>query len=76
MPAPVLNAAQLMQIRQDALLIDLASAPGGVDFGAAEARGIHAIHALALPGKTAPETAGEIVAQSVRELLEGGAQNG
>ena len=42
----------------------------------AEERGIRAIHALALPGKTAPETAGEIVAQSVREMLEGGAQNG
>ncbi len=56
--------------------VNLSPLPSGVDFGAAEARGIRAIHALALPGKTAPETAGEIVAQSVREMLEGGAQNG
>ena len=56
--------------------MNLSPLPSGVDFGAAEERGIRAIHALALPGKTAPETAGEIVAQSVREMLEGGAQNG
>ena len=56
--------------------VNLSPLPSGVDFGAAEERGICAIHALALPGKTAPETAGEIVAQSVREMLEGGAQNG
>ena len=34
--------------------------------------GIRAIHALALPGKTAPETAGGIVAQTVLDLLEEG----
>ena len=56
--------------------MNLSPLSSGVDFGAAEERGIRAIHALALPGKTAPETAGEIVAQSVREMLEGGAQNG
>ena len=39
--------------------------------------GIRTIHALALPGKTAPETAGEIVAQTALELLaEGGVCNG
>ncbi len=46
----------------------------GVDFEAASAYGIRVIWALSLPGKTAPVTAGEIVADTVLEMLaEGGA---
>lgn len=45
----------------------------GVDFEAASALGIQVIWALALPGKMSPVSAGEIVAQTVRELsAEGG----
>ena len=31
-PAPVLGKSQLRRVRKDALIIDLASRPGGVDF--------------------------------------------
>ena len=51
----------------------------GVDFEAAAACGIQTIWALSLPGKTAPVTAGEIVADTVEEMLteaEGGACDG
>ena len=54
---------------------DVSPASSGVDFEAAQARGIQVIWALSLPGKTAPVTAGEIVADTVQELLtaaEGG----
>lgn len=45
----------------------------GVDFEAASALGIQVIWALALPGKMSPVSAGEIVAQTVREMsAEGG----
>lgn len=51
------------------LMIDLASAPGGIDGGAAAARGIRVIWALSLPGKYAPVTAGNIIGDTVLELL-------
>ena len=39
------------------------------DFDAAARCGHKAIHALSLPAACAPETAGEIVARTVREML-------
>lgn len=51
--------------------------PSGVDFEAAAALGVQVIWALSLPGKTAPVSAGQIVAQTVREMFaEGGASDG
>jgi hypothetical protein len=54
----------------ETLLIDLASAPGGVDGEAARGLSRPVIFALSLPGKYAPDTAGEIIAQTVLSLLE------
>lgn len=51
------------------LIIDLASKDGGVDFNAASEKGIKSIHALALPGKTAPVSAGEIIAECILNIL-------
>ena len=50
------------------LIMDLSSR-GGYDSAAAEAAGITALKAPGLPGKTAPQTAGEILARSVREII-------
>ena len=51
-------------------MIDLASLPGGVDFSAAQELGLKAVQALSLPGKTAPESAAEIIKQTVYTILE------
>ncbi|WOC31178.1 MULTISPECIES: dipicolinate synthase subunit DpsA [Caproicibacterium] len=51
------------------LLIDLSSAPGGVDMEAAKKLGIRAIHAFSLPAKVAPRTAGEIIKQTVYHMM-------
>lgn len=59
----------LAQMTGAPLMIDLASAPGGIDGGAAAARGIRVIWALSLPGKYAPVTAGEIIAETVLDHL-------
>jgi dipicolinate synthase subunit A len=64
-PALLLTDEVIQQMKKTALIIDLASMPGGTDFEAAEAAGIQAIHALGLPGKTAPETAGKILGQVI-----------
>ena len=52
------------------MIIDLASYPGGVDFAYAEKCGIKAIHALSLPGKIAPKSAGEIIESTILNILK------
>ena len=66
----VLPRALLQKLPRGAVIIDLASLPGGTDFAAAEALGLHAEHALALPGRCAPQTAGALIAQTVLTILE------
>lgn len=68
-PAQVLTAPVLARLRPGSLIVDLASRPGGTDFDAAARCGHKAIHALSLPAACAPETAGEIVARTVCEML-------
>lgn len=68
-PHCLLHEQILTAMQQQTLIIDLASAPGGTDFAAAKKRGISAIHALGLPGKTAPKTAGKIIARTMIDLM-------
>lgn len=68
-PAMVFAENVLAAMGRGALLIDLASRPGGTDFAAAEKLGVTAIHALGLPAKCAPATAGELVGQTVLAML-------
>lgn len=77
-PAKVLTADVLTQISRQTVIIDIASAPGGVDYRYAEKHGIKAILAPSLPGVVAPVTAGRILAQSIvrsigEQLVRGGA---
>ncbi len=69
-PAPVLTAQVLVQLRPGSLIVDLASKPGGTDFEAARRLGCRAVHALSLPAACAPETAGEAVARTVLTILQ------
>ena len=59
----------LATMSQATQIIDLASAPGGVDANAADLHGIKVIWALSLPGKYAPVTAGELIADTVLSQL-------
>ncbi|MBR2640231.1 MAG: hypothetical protein IKD39_06650 [Oscillospiraceae bacterium] len=68
-PAPVLTKERLMLIDEGAIIIDLASEPCGTDFSAAKELGITAEKALGLPGKFAPKTAGEILKETVLNIL-------
>lgn len=69
-PAQVLGREQLRCVRGDALVVDLASRPGGVDFDAAGELGLHVHRALSLPGKTAPLTSARIIRQAVGDIME------
>jgi dipicolinate synthase subunit A len=69
-PALVLDWPYLRLVNRDVVIIDIASSPGGTDFEAARQLGLRAIHALSLPAKVAPITAGEILVRAVHRLLE------
>lgn len=69
-PSAVISKYTLEKLRKDTLIIDLASAPGGVDFDSAKDLGIKAMLASSLPGKTSPHTAGEIIADALINILE------
>ncbi|GGE25063.1 dipicolinate synthase subunit A [Marinithermofilum abyssi] len=68
-PAMVVTAKVLAHMPYSAVIIDLASKPGGVDFRYAEKRGIKALLAPSLPGIVAPKTAGRILAQTMTRLM-------
>ena len=69
-PAPVLGAQVLRILKPSCLILDVASAPYGTDFAAAERYGVRALQCASLPGKAAPKTAGEILAQGILHLWE------
>jgi dipicolinate synthase subunit A len=68
-PAMIVTAKVLAHMPYSAVIIDLASKPGGVDFRYAEKRGIKALLAPSLPGIVAPKTAGRILAQTMTRLM-------
>ncbi|UFJ42181.1 dipicolinate synthase subunit DpsA [Brevibacillus humidisoli] len=68
-PHLVITAEVIAQMLQTALIIDLASKPGGTDFRYAERRGIKALLAPGLPGIVAPKTAGQIIANTLARLI-------
>ncbi len=69
-PAQVVDADFLADLKGDPLLLDLASKPGGIDWEAAQKYNRRAVWALSLPGKTAPITAGEIIARTIFNILK------
>lgn len=68
-PALVLTNCHLSKLASETVIIDVASSPGGTDFDAAARLGVKALLTPGLPGKFAPKTAGEILAQVVPRLL-------
>lgn len=69
-PAMIVDSKLLENIRQDSIIIDLASKPGGVDFEKAEQLGIKTLHLLGIPGKAAPTTAGITIGKTIFNILE------
>lgn len=69
-PALILREEELRCLPRTAVVIDLASQPGGTDFQAAERLGLKAILAPGLPGKVAPVTAGLILARVLPPLIQ------
>lgn len=68
-PAQVINKDAIQHLPAHAIIIDLASKPGGIDFEYAKSRGIRAVLAKSLPGIVAPKTAGKILADVIKQQL-------
>lgn len=64
-PAMFLDKAALNYVEQDAIIIDLASPPYGVDLEAAQALNLHAYREPGLPGRYCPMSAARALFNSV-----------
>lgn len=69
-PAMIFKKPLLRKLKTDALLIDLASLPGGIDLNAAKELFVKTRVALGLPGKVAPKSSGEIIWDTVKNIIE------
>jgi dipicolinate synthase subunit A len=68
-PARILGMQLLSELPGGALVVDLASRPGGVDQEAARVLGLRTLWAQGLPGKWAPETAAAAIREAVYNIL-------
>lgn len=69
-PFQILDEERLELVRKEAIIIDLASNPGGVDRKAAREKGLKVIWALSLPAKVAPLTSAEFIKETLYHVLE------
>ena len=66
--SPVINDEFLIKTKPDALLVELASLPGGIS-GSKEKASCSIINAQGLPGKFSPKAAAKILTETVLEIL-------
>ena len=69
-PQTILRERELKHIDAEALIIDLASSPGGIDEKIAKSMGLNFIWALALPGRIAPSSSAKFIKDTVYTILE------
>ncbi len=69
-PVKVLGSAQLSKLNSECVLVEVASAPFGIDFQSAKEKAFKVVKAGSLPGKVAPKTAGEIIGRSILPMIK------
>ena len=69
-PHMILTKERLENVKQECLLIDLASNPGGMDKKAIKARNLKFVWALSLPGKVAPITSAEFIKDTIYNIIK------
>lgn len=68
-PAQIIGRDILSALKHECLLIEIASAPYGIDLAAAAEQGLEVNVAGSLPGKTAPQTAGRIISDTILNIM-------
>ena len=74
-PQTILKEKELKHVDSEALLIDLASSPGGIDGKMATSMGLNFIWALSLPGRIAPSSSAKFIKDTVYNILEERSKN-
>ena len=69
-PQNVISGSVLASVAKNAPIIELASPPGGVDAEEARNAGVKLVGAGGLPGKITPRSAGKIIYETIREMME------
>ncbi len=69
-PYEILDKSLLSKVDNKTIIIDLAQAPGGVDYTYARDLNLKAIYCPGLPGRVAPYTAGEILKNKIVEYID------
>ena len=68
-PARVLGGDTIRRLPRDCFLLDLASAPGGMDTKEADRLGMRWEQALSLPGRVAPKTTGGAILDTILKMI-------
>lgn len=69
-PHMILTEERLANVKQECLLIDLASNPGGIDKKAVKDKNLKFVWALSLPGKVAPTTSAEFIKDTIYNIVK------
>ena len=69
-PHIILTEERLANVKQECLLIDLASNPGGIDKKAVKDKNLKFVWALSLPGKVAPTTSAEFIKDTIYNIIK------
>lgn len=69
-PHTVLTKAELSVLKKDAVIVDLASFPGGVDTLVADSLGLKMLSGRGMPARYTEKTAGYLIGEAVSDIIE------
>lgn len=69
-PSVILVKDLLLSLKPDTTIIDIASAPGGIDYDFAQKLNLRAYHCLGIPGKVSPESSAQFIAEAILPILK------
>lgn len=69
-PHMIIDESVLEHVNPESIILDIASAPGGVDKNAAARRNIKLIHSLGIPGKYSPKASGEAIGEYLIQFID------
>ena len=69
-PAHIIHEETIANMKKECKIIELASAPFGLDFDLARKHSVDVVKAIGLPGKYTPKSAGEIIGKKLQDFLQ------
>ena len=69
-PHMVLTKNELSALKKDAVILDLASFPGGVDTLVADSLGLAVLNGRKMPSRYTEKTAGYLIGEAVSDIIE------